>query len=145
MLTDTPATVYNRYKNRETGEIEWHRTVLRDVHWAETVESKVMATELLTAEDATSVEIWFLADSEGKQYLRPGSYAAQPPDVVSHHWTMTPGVDKLVHGIGPELPEEDTDAAMAEIVKQDGCFTVRAVSRFDFGSPDMRHWEVELA
>lgn len=141
------ATIYNRYQNAETRKEEWRRTVLSGrravggghaVHWENNRATNVI-TSGLAAADAVSVMIWFSVTAEGRTYLPPMEYAALSPAEVGRYWTMTPGHDRLLKGVGPAV---DGDITIGKIAARDGCITITSVDAMDFGRPHMHHWEV---
>ncbi len=138
-------TVYNRYENRETGRVEWRRTVLGGtrvtggsaVHWEDNRTAKSLTNGLRTVD----IMIWYEAVADGgRTYLPPKAYAAVEPEHIDRYWTLTPGADRVAKGRAPEPagPDALNDILLAE----DDCATVTGVDTLDFGSPEMWHFEV---
>ena len=135
----TPVTVFNQYKNHDTGSMEWRKTILRDAHWEENKAVNVINSGLATA-DAVSVMVWFSVDADGKRYLPQKQYAALSPEAANRLWTFTQGVDRLIKGaIDDDIPPMTINEIVA---KYDSCITIKSVDTMDYGRKHMQHWEV---
>ena len=94
-----------------------------------------MISSGLANADAVTVMIWFLAETEGKQYLPPKQYAALLPAEVDQYWTLAPQ-DRIVRGDVPDIPVSEV------VAKYDDAITITSAEAMDYGNVQMRHWEV---
>lgn len=88
MLTNADVTIYNQWVNREAGQMEYRKTVIREVHWHSTIKTAV-ADNALQSADVYKVRIPKESPVDGeKQYLPADQYQVLPPEEVDHYWTI---------------------------------------------------------
>ena len=87
LFTDT-ITVYNHYRDEDTDQDMWNRTVVKGVQWShnavETVVSNGVQTEVL----AESITIDFQRSYGNKPYADPAAYRKMDDDARSGYWTL---------------------------------------------------------
>lgn len=133
MYTNTSATIYNK---RKTGE--YLRTVLDSVFWNESQGTRY-GQDGRHGQDGLFCAIPFSVET-GKTYTLPKEWDRIELEDAKKSWTLKPG-DLIVKGecpykYGPESP-------ISQLTSQyDGVYTITSVQTADFGSKDMRHWEV---
>lgn len=139
MRTNTDCTVYNQYRNEQTGQIEIHRTYLSAVFWESRKAINVISSGLSEA-DRVGVFIPLSVNAENKLYLDPVKYNQLPPDQVKDHWTLSEGQDYLVIGNTPEAPSMKE---LKEILAtSNDSFKITSVDPKLYGGLSLRHWEV---
>lgn len=143
--TNTPATVFNAWKDPETGRTVYRPTVLRDVKWQGTRASGLTRTGISPGDavaSLTTVLIWpsRLASAQGRQYVEPKAYDRLGPAEVGRYWTLSDAEDRLARGAiaGPAVVEtiQDITSVYDDVIK------IGAVTDNRFGPPGMRHWYV---
>lgn len=147
MYTPHTVTVYN-VQNEESPETGFSKTetlyitILRGVFLEAAKGVNVRESGLVSA-DAANLYIPFGVEAvDGitgapKTYLRPQEFVSASDR--SNNWTLsTDGKGGLTYFV---LGEFVTDSS-TKLLMHDDCYTVTKVDAKDFGSPDMRHWEV---
>lgn len=147
MYAPHTVTVYN-VQNEESPETGFAKTetlyitVLRGVFLEAAKGVNVRESGLVSA-DAANLYIPFDVDAvDGitgapKTYLRPQEFVAASDR--NNNWTLSlDGKGGLTYFV---LGEFVTDSS-TKLLMHDDCYTVTKVDAKDFGSPDMRHWEV---
>lgn len=143
--TNTPATVYNAWKDPVTNRTVYRPTVLRDVKWQGTRASRLTATGIAPGDAVgtlTTVIIWpsRLVDTQGRRYIEPKDYARLGPDDVDDYWTLSDDGDRLVRGAVNDLAViekiQDVVAHCDSVVK------VSSVMDNRFGPARLQHWYV---
>lgn len=130
MLTNTAATLYNRYT--EEGEEKYSRTVLEAVSW-QAGRSYTLSGEVVSGGSTVDVFIPISVETDGKPYLPPKQFT---PDGFTFNKQ-----DYLVKGVcdweySPEHPIKELLSSYDNVV------TIISVETCDYGSPEMSHWEV---
>lgn len=147
MYTPHTVTVYN-VQNEESPETGFSKTetlyitILRGVFLDAAKGVNVRESGLVSA-DAVNLYIPFDVEAvdgitgEIKTYLRPQEFVAASNR--SDKWTLSfDGKGGATYFV---LGEFVTDSS-TKLLMHDDCYTVTKVDAKDFGSPDMRHWEV---
>lgn len=146
MYAPHAVTVYNAYENVDTLKNEYNITVLKGVFLDISKGANVMKSGLENADSATlfiPFDVLAMNGKTGRQqtYLEPKQY--ENLGDKSAHWTIRTGgttSGKDCFFVKGEVVE---DADFQEINQNfDNVFRVNAVDVRDFGSADMRHWEV---
>ncbi len=130
MLTNTAATLYNRYT--EDGAEKYARTVLRDVSW-QAGRQYTFSQDGVNGGSVADVFIPFSVDAGGKPFL---PYKQFTPE----GWTLQKK-DYLVKGVCPY--EHGLAHPISELLSgYDDVVTITGVETCDFGFSDLDHWEV---
>lgn len=130
MITNTPATLYNKVRGSET----YQRWGLIAVHWENRKAANVLRSGLLEA-DSVMVMVPYAI---GSKYLLPFAWQALPDK--TDRWTLQVG-DYLVKGLVTD--EIEAGFTISDLkAKYDDCVRITSVDTFDIGSPRMYHWEV---
>lgn len=121
----------------------YNATVLKGVLFDATKAANVNKSGLVNA-DSVMVYIPFAVDTGVKTYLPPVAYGESAEKVK--HWTLRTGAgDFFVKGeiIDPGESRDGTPHDYEYMrTYYDDVYLVSTVDRKDFGSPDMRLWEV---
>ncbi len=142
MYAPHTVTLYNVITDRLTGEDLLYCTVLRGVMLQASKGANVRDTGFEGA-DAANLYIPFTVEASDGATGKAKTYAG-PQEFFkasdrSGLWTLSyngnGGASFFVRG---EFVTDDETAARA----QDGCYSVTKVDAMDYGSADMRHWEV---
>lgn len=128
MIGNTDITIYNRYYDKENRADKWQRTVLRNVFFDETRGANRVAGGLVT-DDKVLIMIPFNA-SLNKAFLDGDVF--RNLEQVSDYYTLREG-DKIVKGV---CGADDVDDIEGYV------YVISSVDMHDFGSKNMRHWEV---
>lgn len=134
MKTNTRATLYNHYTDRE-GKTVYKRTVIDSVNWQKQQKTNVADKGLLSA-DQINVFIPFNADFEGKEYVGPKKFRSLPEEEKDKYFTLD-NDDYIVKG---EIEEEFTVADIKK--KYDNVVTIISVLICNNGSSSIRHFEI---
>lgn len=126
MISNGSCTVFNRVYNKETRLDNWQACPIHGVLWEGKDGCEPMKGGMKKENNAT-VYIPFLSGTEGKAYKSPTDFNKNPAGA----FTLRPG-DKLARGIANAVEGEPEG------------LTITGVETFDYGSRDMRHWEVYL-
>lgn len=135
MRTNSTATLYNHYTDKETERTVYKRTVITSVNWQEVQKTNVTDKGLVSA-DQINIFIPFNADFEGKEYISPKEYKRLSDKDKEKYFTLNNN-DYIVKGeISEDVPIEK--------IKQsyDNVSTIISVLICDNGSPSIRHFEV---
>ena len=147
MYTNADATLYNYYKNKSTGKVIYTKTYLRGVFWDDTKQANVLKSGLAAIE-SVSVFIPFSVDAGGKEFLPPKEYAKLNESDLSKYYTfVTNSQDFLIQGIidyDIDNTSSQTVTAGLSYLKNnyDKVMTISVVDEKNYGSDDMRHWEI---
>ncbi len=133
MFTNTSATIYIK---RKTGE--YLRTVLDAVFWNESQGTRY-SQDGRHSQDGLFCAIPFSVKTE-KTYALSKEWEQMNLEDAKKSWTLKPG-DLIVKGDCPYMygPESPISALTSQF---DGVYAITSVQTADFGSEDMRHWEV---
>jgi hypothetical protein len=147
VYTNADATLYNYYKNKSTGKVTYTKTYLRGVFWDDTKQANVLKSGLATIE-SVSVFIPFSVDAGDKEFLPPKEYAKLNESDLSKYYTfVTNSQDFLIQGIidyDIDNTSSQTVTAGLSYLKNnyDKVMTISVVDEKNYGSDDMRHWEI---
>lgn len=130
-------TVYTVTEDMVTFEVKSHITVLRGVLVDESKGANVLKSGLSTA-DSVVVFIPFSVDAKGKAFLPEKEYMRLSDAEKERHWTLRPGNDFMIRGEVVE-PNKTLDQLNQ---KYDSVYAINSVDTKDFGTEDMRHWQV---
>ncbi len=133
MITNTPATVFNRYRD-ELGRERWRRTILRDVFWNSSQGAQIEKSGFRgtgTLKCMISAKVF----AEGREYMPPSAYESEPEK--ERHWTLGEN-DRLVRGAIEEDYEDIRDMEKSHVE----VFRPEVVEVKDFGSRGGRHIRV---
>ena len=133
MYTNTPATLYNALHQGNT--TVYRRTVLSAVFWQDDKQASI-AKAGLTGADRARVFVPFSVEAQGKSYLAPALWWQSPDG----RFTFQPK-DYLVKGICP-YEYAAGKHPLTELLALDNVLTLTQVDTRDFGSAEMRHWEL---
>ena len=146
MYTPHTVTVYNVSENPDTLELEYNVTFLRGVFLDRHEAANITKSGLRDADAATlfipfSVEAVDAVTETPKQYISPKAY--RQLEDTSGHWTlegggMSSGADSFF--IKGEVLNYNGYARMREMY--DDVYDITTIDTRDFGSEDMRHWQV---
>jgi len=135
MRTNTPATLYNRYVVTATRSEAYQRTVLPEVAWENHKASNVVATGGRMFADQAKI---FILMAFGKRFLKPAAWKALTSK--TGHWTLQIG-DVIVQGsVNDEITDTFTITDLK--AKYDDVLTITSIDAMNFGSVNMRHWQV---
>ena len=135
MRTNSTATLYNHYTDKETGKTVYKRTIITSVNWQESQKTNVIDKGLVSA-DQINIFIPFNANFEGKEYIGPKEYRRLSDEDKEKYFTFDNN-DYIIKGkISEDVPIEK--------IKQsyDNVSTIISVLVCDNGSPSIRHFEV---
>ena len=149
MYTPHTVTLYNVDENALTGEPVYNITILEGVFLDVAKSDNVEKSGLADADTATlyipfSVKAMSTGETPAeKTFIPPKRYRALDADVKPGYWTLeTGGVNSgadcfFVKG------NNVSEGGYATIREQfDAVFRVSTVNLRDFGTEDMRHWQV---
>lgn len=134
MLTNADCTVYNAYK--QDGKTKYQRTVLKGVFWDNSYLSKTIqgGNSLL---DETLIFIPFTVDAS-RSFVQQKEFARDH----NRGWTLQANkLDRIVKGV-IDLEIEDSEDIKTLLKEYDDVCTIQKVGTKDYGSANMRHWEV---
>lgn len=127
MLTNCNITIYNKYI--ENREVKYQKSYIYGVHWEDSEGVNVLSSGIESGDTATI----FIPFYNGENYLKPKSFYRNRLDnfTLQHE-------DIIVKGI-----IEDDFVSVKELEKTfDDVRMITKVDTLDFGSKNMRHWEV---
>ena len=143
ILFNDTITVYNYYRDAETGNEIWKRTVVKGVQWRhnriETVtrknEQEVSRTESITIDFNHSY-------GNTASYLPSHEFKKLKPDELSDFWTLNTrdGQDKLVLGICDK--EIGTDCKLSELEEYAQYVATVVVVADNRNMPRLKHIKV---
>ncbi|WP_252237413.1 DUF6751 family protein [Clostridium sp. ZBS17] len=135
MKTNTIATLYNHYTDKETERTVYKRTVITSVNWQEKLKTTVTDKGLISA-NIISVFIPFNSDFEGKEYIGPKAYKRLSEEEKDKYFTFD-NDDFIVKG---EIDEFITIDTLKK--SYDNVATIISTIICDKGSLAIRHYEV---
>ena len=145
MYTNTGATLYNYDRDKATGKVTYRRTYLRNVFWDDSKQSNVLKSGL-TSVESVNISIPFDVDTEGKTYKSPKEYLNSIDKDNSFTFTAN-SQDLIVKGIIDYEIDNSSSQKISESLSYlknnyDYVMTISIVDMKDFGSENMRHWEI---
>ena len=147
MYTNANATLYNYFKDKNTGKATYTKTFLHGVFWDDTKHTNVLKSGLSTIE-SVSIYVPFEVNSDGKQYLPPKEYSKlSEGDLGAYYTFSTNSQDLIVEGLvdyNIDNTSAQTISASLSYLKNnyDKVMTVSVVDEKNYGSDNMRHWEI---
>ena len=142
MITNSDITLYNCYIDTSTGKQVYKRTYLYGVNWqGENIKS--LTDKALNSEDNINIYIpkSSVVIENDKKYVKPKKYLDL--DDKSNYFTFRGG-DIVVNGIIDfEIDPADTTKNIKALEKTvDDVITIFSVVDYDYGSDDMKHWNI---
>jgi hypothetical protein len=134
MNTNSDMTIYNKYYDKVNKETTWRRTVLSGVFWEGSI-GVSLAKKGLNPNDSIIIYVPFHV-STNKKFASPKKFMELSNEEVADWFTIQPG-DRIVQGI---VEDEITKSTDLDRIHQ--AYTITNVDCRNFGSLDMRHWEV---
>ena len=130
MYTNGSMTIYNKYLDKVERLDAYKRTVIKNVFWEEKKASNRLQSGLIDADHVLALVPY--------ESLRMGEYVP-PKQFEGKEGTFTFKLgDRIVKG---EITLEITKST--DLDKQYDAFTITSVDKKDFGSKNMRHFEIE--
>lgn len=147
MYTNTDATLYNYFKDKETGKVSYRKTYLKGVFWDDVKQSNVIKSGLATVESVL-ICIPFSVNADNKVYKSPKEYQKLSDEEKDNAFTFVANSqDIIVKGI----VDYDIDNTSSKTISEglmylrnnyNSVMTISVVDEKDFGSEAMRHWEL---
>lgn len=147
MYTNTDATLFNYFKDKETGKVTYRKTYLRGVFWDDVKQSNVIKSGLATVESVL-ICIPFSVNADNKQYKSPKEYQKLTDEEKDNAFTfIANSQDMIVKGIVDYEIDNTSSKTISEGLmylrnNYDNVMTISVVDEKDFGSEAMRHWEL---
>ena len=147
MYTNGNATLYNYYRDKTNNKDIYTKTFLRGIFWDDTKQANVLKSGLATIE-SVSVYIPFNVDAGNKEFLPPKEYAKLGVSDLDKYYTFTTNSkDLIVEGIvdyNIDNTSSQTTSAGLQYLKSnyDKVMTVSVVDEKNYGTDEMRHWEI---
>ena len=145
LYTNANATLYNYFKDKETGKVMYRKTYLRGIFWDDTKQSNVLKSGMATVE-SVFICVPFDVETEGKTYKSPKEYQ-KANDKDKYFTFIANSQDLIVKGI---IDYDINNTSMQTISESlsylrnnyDNVMTISVVDEKDFGNKPMRHWEI---
>ncbi|MBY6916053.1 DUF6751 family protein [Clostridium botulinum] len=135
MRTNTIATLYNHYTDKETERVSYKRTVITSVNWQGEQKTAVTDKGLVSA-NQIDILIPFNSDFEGKKYIGPKEYRRLADEDKDKYFTFD-NDDYIVKG------EIDSSVTLDNLKKSyDNVTIIISVLIRDNGSPSIGHYEI---
>ncbi|NFR85808.1 hypothetical protein FDF26_11350 [Clostridium botulinum] len=135
MRTNTIATLYNHYTDKETERVLYKRTVITSVNWQGEQKTAVIDKGLISA-NQIDILIPFNSDFEGKEYIGPKEYRRLVDEDKDKYFTFD-NDDYIVKG------EIDNSITVDTLKKSyDNVGTIISTLTCDKGSQSIRHYEI---
>lgn len=135
MKTNTIATLYNHYTDKETERTVYKRTIITSVNWQEELKTTVTDKGLVSA-NIIKLLIPFNSNFEGKEYIGPKAYKKLSEEKKNRFFTFDNN-DYIAKG---EIDESVT----VDVLKKsyDNIGTIISALICDKGSQSIRHYEI---
>lgn len=118
-------TIYNRYEDKQTSLITWHRTVIHNCFWKASG-NKVKVSDIVLDSDSLICRI-----PKDANYLNPREWEQLSNDVMDNYFTLRQN-DIVVRGeIEDEINEYQKGQRANDFIekyKYDGCFTIKKIA-----------------
>ena len=141
LFTDT-MTVYNYFRDSESGKEIWNRSVVHGVQWSHNKSEVSISGNTKTESKVESITIDFQRNYGNKLYIPPDEYRKLSEEEKGRYWTLDAktGNDVLVLGdIGQEIGRQ---YRISELIKDyQYAVTVTAVSD-NRNRPRLKHIKV---
>lgn len=129
LFTDV-MTVYNYYRDTESEEETWNRSVVRGIQWSHNKSEITTSGNVQTENKVEKITIDFQRPYKGnKQYLPPQEYVRLPEGERSDYWTLDAKQGKDIIVLGVSEQEISRDYRISELFNDfQYAVTVTAVS-----------------
>lgn len=129
LFTDV-MTVYNYYRNPDTGKENWNKTVVKGVQWSHNKNEVTISGNVQTESRVEKITVDFQRTyRENKLYLPPQEYAKLPDEKRNNYWTLDAKQGKDVIVLGISEKEIGRDYRISELSNDfQYAVTVTAVS-----------------
>lgn len=146
MYINTGATLFNYFKDKETGDTKYRRTYLRDVFWDDIKQSNVVKSGLATIE-SVKIYVPFDVDTEGKTYKSSKEYNKLSDEEKDNSFTfIANSQDLIIKGIidyDIDNTNKNTISESLSYLRNNyNVMTISVVDEKDYGSERMKHWEI---
>mgnify|MGYP000011461254 CR=1 FL=1 len=132
MFLNSDITIYNKVYDEDKGYDTYQRTVIKGVHFEDSKGANVIKSGLENA-DRASIYVPFKSEMS-RQYISLIEF--KKLDDKSKYFTFEKG-DRLIKG---DIDFEPTTEK--SIDENYDAFTITSIDIFDFGSENMRHFEL---
>lgn len=143
MITNGPATIYNRSIDLATRSEIYHRALIPAVQWVNRKAAHVLATGGLQSADQATIHIPL---ASGKYYKEWPEWNALTNKGL--YWTLHPG-DYIVQGNVPEKIGVGVEEISVTALRTKYDIRALSITTIDpwvtLGSMSMRHWKVGAA
>ena len=122
-------TVYNYWRNPDTGKEIWNRTIVKGIQWRHNKTEITTSNGVQTERKVESITIDFQRNYGNKPYLPPNEYRKLSAEEILAYWTLDAqsGQDMLV--LGESEIEISREYRLSELQKDfQYAVTVSAVS-----------------
>lgn len=147
LYTNTNATLYNYFKDKESGKVSYRKTYLRGVFWDDMKQSNVIKSGIATIESVL-ICVPFSVNADNKVYKSPKEYQKLSDEEKDGAFTFVANSqDIIVKGIVDYEIDNTSSKTISEGLmylrnNYDSVMTISVVDEKDFGSEPMRHWEI---
>lgn len=142
MITNSDITLYNSYYDKELGINKYKRTYIYGVNVQASNNIKNDRVRGLISDDTVSIYIPFIADSEGKQYIKPKAFQRLSNEEKDKYFTFN-NTDKIIVGIIDfELTGQGENTISYLENYYDDVYNITTIVTNDNGNYDMQHWRV---
>ena len=139
MITGSDMTLFNRYYDRSSDSYKYSRTYIKGVNWQSRKGIDVRKANVKSS-DATRIFIPENADTGGKEYVSPKTFANTANKDGVHTFNAE---DIVVRGIAGYVIDDSGDFKKLQR-EVDDVMTITKVADRRFGSPGMHHIELEV-
>ena len=103
LFTDT-ITVYNFYRDNETGKESWIRSIVKGVQWSHNKSEVTVSNGIQTEQRVERITIDFQRAYGNKPYLPPNEFKKLSADKCIEYWTLDAktGKDVIVLGVSEQ-------------------------------------------
>lgn len=135
-------TLFNSVYNEETERTEFIRTYLYNIRWQGEQAYTVQDKGLMIADKITCFIPFDCKVENNKSYKTPGEFSLLNSEEVKNYFTFKKG-DFIVKGlIDFPLSNYERGKKILDLEKLYEVGTIVSVITNDFGSKNLRHWEV---
>lgn len=114
LFTDV-MTVYNYYRDPDTGEETWNRSVVRGVQWSHNKREIATSGNVQTENKVEKITIDFQRPYGNKPYLPPQEYAKLTEEERKGCWTLDIKQGKDIMVLGESEKEIDRDYRISKL------------------------------
>ena len=147
MYTNADATLFNYFKDKETGKVTYRKTYLRGVFWDDVKQSNVIKSGLATIESVL-ICVPFSVNADNKVYQSPKEYQKLSDEEKDNAFTFVANSqDIIIKGIVDYEIDNTSSKTISEDLmylrnNYDSVMTISVVDEKSYGSEVMRHWEL---